>query len=37
MIAKPVLGISLHGEQAIGFAVYFYNYSIWQGCKGLYK
>ena len=24
------------GEEPIGFAVYFYNYSTWQGKKGLY-
>ena len=28
--------ICLLGEEPIGFAVYFYNYSTWQGKKGLY-
>ncbi|TBU96492.1 GNAT family N-acetyltransferase [Stutzerimonas kirkiae] len=25
-----------HDGQPIGYAVYFYNYSTWLGCKGLY-
>lgn len=28
--------ICLLGDQPIGFAVYFFNYSTWQGRKGLY-
>jgi GNAT superfamily N-acetyltransferase len=28
--------ICLKDDQAIGFAVYFYNYSTWQGRKGMY-
>lgn len=28
--------VCMQGEQAIGFAVYFFNYSTWQGRRGLY-
>jgi len=28
--------ICLHGDQPVGFAVYFFNYSTWQGRHGLY-
>jgi len=28
--------ICLHGETPVGFAVYFFNYSTWQGRHGLY-
>lgn len=28
--------ICLKGDEPIGFAVYFYNYSTWQGKKGMY-
>ena len=28
--------VCMQGEQAIGFAVYFFNYSTWQGQHGLY-
>lgn len=28
--------ICFDGEEAIGFAVYFYNYSTWLGKNGLY-
>jgi GNAT superfamily N-acetyltransferase len=28
--------VCLHGDQPVGFAVYFFNYSTWQGRHGLY-
>ncbi len=28
--------VAEYGEQAVGFAVYFFNYSTWQGRHGLY-
>ena len=28
--------ICLHGDRPVGFAVYFFNYSTWQGRHGLY-